>query len=339
MELEKYQDFEVGDFVLDLDFKESVFEAEGPNEALYAALLERFPEKRSDLIEARELVFNLDKHYQKQRPSAQDKAAVYQNILQLHQERNQPQQARFRGINGRLAVAASLLMLIASAVWYLSSWNFKYDRLYATNYSEVASYVLPDGTEVSLNANSTLELLGDWKTDPQREVRLKGEAFFKVKKKEETQAKFIVRTEDPDIEVLGTQFNVNTREGRTLVMLEEGKIKLTSKESKQGPKIMKPGQLADYQPSRKMIISDIDPTKYRRWLKGYFSVDDLSLAEVITEVERIYGLEVQLEDGKTQGKGLVTGVLPIQNIDELILTFETLYNVTITRKDGTLYIR
>ena len=230
-------------------------------------------------------------------------------------------------------------MLIASAVWYLSSRNFKYDRLYATNYSEVASYVLPDGTEVSLNANSTLELLGDWETDPQREVRLKGEAFFKVKKKEETQAKFIVRTEDPDIEVLGTQFNVNTREGRTLVMLEEGKIKLTSKESKQGSKIMKPGQLADYQPSRKMIISDIDPTKYRRWLKGYFSVDDLSLAEVITEVERIYGLEVQLEDVKTQGKGLVTGVLPIQNIDELILTFETLYNVTITRKDGTLYIR
>lgn len=339
MELEKYQDFEVGDFVLDLDFKESVFEAESSNEALYFALLERFPEKRSDLMEARELVFRMDKHYQEQRPSTQDKEEVYQNILQLHRERNQQQRPKYGGIRGRLAVAASLLILIAAAVWSLRSRNIKYERLYATNYSEVASYVLPDGTEVSLNANSTLELLGDWTTTVQREVRLKGEAFFKVQKKEESQAKFIVHTEDPDIEVLGTQFNVNTRKGRTLVMLEEGKIQLTSKESKQGSKIMKPGQLADYQPSRKMIISDIDPAKYRRWLKGYFSVDELSLEEVITEVERIYGLEVQLEDGKTKERGLVKGVLPIQNIDELILTFETLYNVTITKEDGTLYIR
>lgn len=339
MRLEKYKDFEVEDLALDPDFKVSILEPKSRKTDLYTALLERFPEKQVDLSDARQLVFHLEQQYQAQRPSAQDKLEVYQNIVQLRQERKSQGGRKPWRLNGWLAVAASFLLLIAGAAWFFVGGFWQEDHLYQTTYSEVADYTLPDGTVVSLNANSKLELLGDWKKAEQREVRLEGEAYFKVTKQEATKAKFVVHTNGPDIEVLGTQFNVNTREGRTLVMLEEGKIKLISKNSVQEPKIMKERQLADYQAQKKLIRSDIDPAKYKLWLQGYFSVDELSFGEVIAEIERVYGVKVQLEKTVNQDMSRAKGALPTQNLEELILTFETLYNVAIAQEDETLHIR
>lgn len=339
MRLEKYKDFEVEDLALDPEFKVSILQPESRKTDLYTALLERFPERQVDLSDARQLVFHLERQYQSQHPSAEDKQEVYQNIVQLRQERKNQKGKNTWRLNGWLAIAASFLLIIAGAAWFFVGGIWQETGLYRTTYAEVADYTLPDGTLVRLNANSSLELVGDWQEAEQREVRLQGEAYFKVAKQEATKAKFIVHTNGPDIEVLGTQFNVNTRAGRTLVMLEEGKIKLISQSSVQGPKIMKERQLADYQAQRKLIRSDIDPAKYTLWMQGYFSVDELSFGEVIEEIERVYGVKVQLEIAVSQEMSVAKGALPIQDLDELILTFETLYNVAITQEDETLRIR
>src|SRR5690606_11338540 len=66
--------------------------------------------------------------------------------------------------------------------------------------------VLDDGTQVWLNANSTLRFATDFVAGNTREVFLDGEAFFDVV--EDKSKPFIVHASGVSVEVLGTAFNV-----------------------------------------------------------------------------------------------------------------------------------
>ncbi|MGN6530821.1 MAG: FecR family protein, partial [Ginsengibacter sp.] len=103
------------------------------------------------------------------------------------------------------AAAAVLIISVAVGMTYLFQSSAK--RQLATNYGQIVKDKLPDGTEVILNAHSKLTLGKKWKEGNAREVWIKGEAFFHVKKTPEHD-KFIVHTDAFDIEVTGTSFNV-----------------------------------------------------------------------------------------------------------------------------------
>ena len=75
-------------------------------------------------------------------------------------------------------IAASILILISFAV-YLFSDHIFYDT-YVTSYGMTKNILLEDGSEVTLNANSTLKVPKDLNTDQFREVWLEGEGFFSI---------------------------------------------------------------------------------------------------------------------------------------------------------------
>src|SRR5699024_12530140 len=101
---------------------------------------------------------------------------------------------------------------------------------------EIAEVILPDDSRVRVNANARLRYSRRWNSAENRMVSLEGEAFFEVKKDEVTQKKFIVNAGDLKVEVLGTEFNVNTRhpgsypgqERTTKVILESGYVRCIS---------------------------------------------------------------------------------------------------------------
>ena len=103
---------------------------------------------------------------------------------------------------------------------------------YTTAYGETKQLTLPDGTRVILNANSNLSYANDWasgEVSRTRSVRLAGEAFFKVTKRQTptgSPVKFVVNSRDLQIAVLGTEFNVNQRGQAVSVMLNEGKVQI-----------------------------------------------------------------------------------------------------------------
>src|SRR5690606_18122735 len=120
------------------------------------------------------------------------------------------------------AVFAGLLLVSALLLWvYRTS-----DTTYTTAFGEVKTILLPDSSEIILNANSTLSYATHWNKSKAREVFLSGEAFFKVQEKPVASgyAKFVVHTGNLDIEVLGTQFNVHHRRNKTQVVLNSGKV-------------------------------------------------------------------------------------------------------------------
>ena len=82
---------------------------------------------------------------------------------------------------------------------------------------------LPDGSIVSLNKNSKISYDGSFEP---RIVKLEGEAFFSVN---EGETPFIVETEDGEVEVVGTEFNVKSKGDKMEVEVEEGGVKMKLK--------------------------------------------------------------------------------------------------------------
>ena len=121
-----------------------------------------------------------------------------------------------------------------------------------TNYGEILNIKLQDGSDVTLNSNSSLS----YNKNESRKVWLTGEAFFQVDKKVVTNAKFWVITDDLSVEVYGTSFNVNTKKKKTDVFLEEGSIWLSLKNGEN--KKMIPGNYISYSSQQNKILENIN---------------------------------------------------------------------------------
>jgi ferric-dicitrate binding protein FerR (iron transport regulator) len=118
--------------------------------------------------------------------------------------------------------AAILLVILSSFILYLTF--FKADQVVLQTAGNILHNVLPDGSEVWLNTESRLTYDEDF--DENRLVKLEGEAFFNVKRNPEKP--FVIRSEDAQVGVLGTSFNVKAykNEIQTEVFVVTGKVRL-----------------------------------------------------------------------------------------------------------------
>lgn len=148
-------------------------------------------------------------------------------------------------------------------------------------------FELPDASAVTLNAVSSLSYDKDaWKE--QREVNLKGEAYFKVDKG----ATFNVVTEDGIVTVLGTQFNVKQRNDLFEVFCYEGSVSVTHNNEKV---VLTPGQRYLIL-NGKQIRNEKEMLKEPTWIHNESSFKSLPLREVIQEFERQYDVTVDTKN-------------------------------------------
>ena len=142
-------------------------------------------------------------------------------------------------------VAAAVTLLVLSGGWFARD-HVRYE-IYSTNFGQIQRLVLPDGSKVVLNANSTLRVPRFGFGETTREVYMTGEADFSITHTANHQ-KFIVHTaKNFDVEVLGTEFNVYARPRRSRVVLNKGKVKLHYlKGSETDQIVMHPGDLVTF---------------------------------------------------------------------------------------------
>jgi transmembrane sensor len=234
----------------------------------------------------------------------------------------------------RVAAVFIALTFIASASYYLYNKNVAYETRNAQN----RHIQLPDGSVVILNANSSINFSNDWGLDEPREVWLKGEGFFSVTHKQNSQ-KFIVHTDDLDVQVLGTTFNVNTRRGKTRVVLKTGKVKLLRPESESGVlTTMKPGELVVFSKASKNIEKKVvEAEKYTAWLDNKLDFENASLEEIANVLEENYGFKVSFAnpDLKTL---TFTGTIDSANTDLLFSILQKTFNISIMKKEENIII-
>lgn len=231
-------------------------------------------------------------------------------------------------------VAASLIafICISGSVYY----NFFHvsEILLATKYGEQLETYLPDGSRITLNAHSRLKYFSD---NP-RKVWLEGEAFFEIEKKPETHEKFLVFTSDLKVTVLGTSFNVNARNDKTRVFLEEGKVDLQLDESEKEVIQMEPGDLVTYSKKQNIIKekkNNVSSLEQSSWKVGTLIFNDTPLTQALYEIEDVYGIQFVLEFDKPY-EGTITGGVPINNLRVTLETLNEVYGIII-KEDGKRY--
>ena len=231
----------------------------------------------------------------------------------------------------RVAAAAIFVGVLTIGLQYL--FNATAKPQLATAYGQIKQDKLPDGTEVTLNANSKLTYPKQWKEGTDREVWINGEAFFHVKKTPQHN-KFIVHTDAFDIEVTGTSFDVINRNGKSSIILKEGSVKIHRPGE---PEIlMKPGDFVAFeekQIQKKVIVKE----DYLAWTENKLVFDNTSLKEVAAVITEHYGVEVKL-----QGDGLaektVTGIMPNDSLEILLQSLEATQEYTIQRTKTAITI-
>ncbi|WP_250432916.1 FecR family protein [Hanstruepera flava] len=204
-----------------------------------------------------------------------DSTSVFDTISTEIQKK---QKTKTNWVKPFLRIAA--ILAICFSVYYFAGSN---DTRVATIASEKTELILPDASTVTLNAKSTLTYNAK-KWEDNRNLNLIGEAFFKVTKGE----KFTVQTAQGNITVLGTEFNVNNREGLFKVTCYEGSVKVISDIKTQ---VLKPGDnflILD----GKFIASEKETFSKPNWLNNESKFNSLPFKFVLEEFERQYNMKV-----------------------------------------------
>ncbi len=324
----------IEDFLKDPTFIDWANQKDQNASILWEKWASEHPELREAVEQAKVIAKGLEFNPQYIAPQKVEAKWEKFNEARLKNIRKKEQQQRFLSSRKKVfwRVAATVALIIMTLGVY--QYRLTQEKTYHTEYGERLEFQLPDGTEISLNANSTLRYV---RNNP-RKVWLEGEAFFKVKKKPKTGEHFLVVTDDLEVEVLGTVFNVNSRNEQTEVVLEEGKVKLDLKE--QGTMLMKPGELVTYSSSKKnpVVHETVKSELHTSWKDGVLQFDNTPLTEALKTIEETYGVEVIFQDTTTSEK-ILNGGVPNDNLPVFIKTLKTIYGLDIEHQDGKLIIK
>lgn len=158
-----------------------------------------------------------------------------------------------------------------------------------TGVGERSSVTLPDGTEVQLNAKTTVTYDCSMPHD-ERRVQVDGEAYFKVAK--DAEHPFVVSADGVDVACLGTAFNIRNygEERNVSVLLTEGKVRVSAGDA---DLTMEPNSRVVFDKgSRSMSKQLVNPDNYLCWLNNEIRYNDHTMEEIAAELARNYNIRI-----------------------------------------------
>ena len=233
----------------------------------------------------------------------------------------------------RIASAIAAVFVLGFAVFYF--FNLQTQELVAVN--SVVESNLPDGSQISLNAGSELEYAKTF-NKKERAVKLKGEAFFKVA--HNSQKPFVVKAGKLNIEVVGTEFNVNakSKKGDVEVIVNSGKVLVYSKSDKSDAKLLLAGDKAKFIRNKSEIIKKVNTNpNYLAWKNKKLYFDNTSLGEIVKTLEHTYNTKIIIKNPKLKNCTL-TNTFDNQSLKSIMKVLEATLDVKITEKNGVYKI-
>lgn len=230
-------------------------------------------------------------------------------------------------------IAAALVLLCLATAW--QTRDVLLYQTYETAYGEIKAIRLDDGSAVTLNAHSALTVPRFGFGASTRQVSLKGEAEFIVAHTPNHQ-RFLVHTPTGlEVEVLGTEFVVNTRAKGTKVALHKGAVRLRSLQAKaQKPllTLMHPGDvvLVDRQGNVNLQSGQVTAA-YSAWKEHRFVFDQTSLQEIADQMHENFGWQVRIPDSALASR-TIAGAFKADTPDELLQVLSELLGFHVTKQ-------
>ena len=196
---------------------------------------------------------------------------------------------------------------------------------------------LDDGSFVHMNSVSSIIYPNKFE-DNSREIKIKGEAYFDIKRDEARP--FKIKVKEYNIEVLGTSFNIQAYEGEDdfSVTVESGTVIVNLDEEGKNSAVLEKDQKLIFNPKTNVTeIIDVKSNTEISWREGILRFDATPIAKVEKTIERWYGVDLVIERSDLYKKTL-TGIHQNKSIKSVIeaLTYAT--GSTYTVKNNSIII-
>lgn len=240
----------------------------------------------------------------------------------------------------KYAALLVLLVSIPALAYFFSQTTFSSPLTYTTvaaDFGQISKVVLPDSSLVWINSGSSIRYNNEFSAT-NRDVQLTGEAFFVVNKNEDLP--LVVSSEDLRIKVLGTEFGVIAYPEETTiqVILEKGKVEITSATHLTFKQEMKPGELASFNKSKKeLTLSSVNTVLYTSWKDGLINIYNLPLNELVIKLEKRFNQEFVVDEAI---KNLpYTFTIKNENLNSILSLMEQITPVDAVQKENTIELR
>lgn len=233
-----------------------------------------------------------------------------------------------------LKIAASIILIatIASVTYLFINRQPAVEELIVQTGSNVLTDTLPDGSVITLNKESSLLYPSSF-SGKERVVTLKGEAFFDVSPDKEKP--FIVHVNDIDVRVVGTSFNIKSKNDKTEVIVESGIVRVTSAgktvELKAGERVRLDNA------GTEMVKEQTTDKLYNYYRSREFVCDDTPLWKLVEVLNEAY--EANIVIGREELKNLrITSPFYNESLDRVLDVISMTLNIRVVRSSDKIIL-
>jgi len=211
----------------------------------------------------------------------------------------------------KIAFAASLLLLIG-----IAGFLRLYTKTIFTSAGQHLTLSLPDSSVIELNAQSTVKFHPYWFSFA-RIITLDGEAFFKVMHGNQ----FKVKSLKGETTVLGTSFNIYSRDNDYSVTCFTGKVRVVSAEKSESV-LLNPNEQAFINKDGFLrFVQEANSQAVKSWRDHMFVFTASPVVSVLQEIERQYNINIHFKaDSNLTYTGNFSKSLPEKEVLELVCT-------------------
>lgn len=272
---------------------------------------------------------------------------AWEKVQKKIQNKSQGKETRVRKLiaNPLMRIAAAV---VVTALLSVAGYDIVTQRGASSQMIELSAsnqgtgtYTLPDGTTVSLNANTHLKYPKRFGKST-REVTIEGEAFFEVNPNKEKP--FIIHAGNAQIKILGTSFNVNAYPLEKLmeVVVKTGKVQVINNATvanQSNELILNPGEKGTLVYSSNVLLKTTNENpNFLAWKTHDLIFRSTSLGEVISNLEKVYHVNIRLDDPKLN-RLLLTAHFNNYSLDFILKVIETTFHMETQKVDGQYILK
>ncbi|SFG03150.1 FecR family protein [Prevotella sp. KH2C16] len=238
----------------------------------------------------------------------------------------------------RIAIAAAvvaLVMITAFSTWQLIDNLPGHEFALTTPMGSKSELTLPDGSKVWLNAGSTLKYTSQFDNN-NREVKLEGEGYFEVAKKE-SGSRFVVKTRGYDVVVKGTHFDVSAYKDDPFIRtsLLEGSVLIDAGNDRL---MMQPGEMVTLNTSTGALIKTNFSNDSHAWIRNMTDFDEITLEEFTKILSRQYAVRIHILSNDLKTTKLSISLRNKETIDEVLVALQRITDMKVTRNGKDIYM-
>lgn len=248
-------------------------------------------------------------------------------VLAIREEALKGARPRWRTVAVGGAIAATLAGLVVMAATVTGRLDMLAlgPRTFSTSPGQTSTISLPDGSKVTLDADTVLRAR---ETPDRRSLELvRGRAFFRVAK--DPKRPFVVAARGKTVTAIGTAFDVSLERGGVQVTLLEGKVKVDAPVPAAAPLTSQRLQSTEMTSGSQLVAPDngswrvakVDASQEVSWAAGQLVFAGKSLAQVAAELNRRSEKKVVIQDPSV-GRAVISGSFDAGDVEGFVRAVE-----------------